>query len=97
MVKRFVALGLLGAMLMVLLAFPLGEVSAQAATATVTYTPIATRVATTYTSYALPSGTTLNVENTATMGETLALIAIICVLAVMGIRFVYELAYQWGK
>ena len=71
------------------------------ATATITYTPIATRTATpvpfTSTTYTLSSGNKLLVENRATMGETLVVIVLLCVVAVLVVRWAYDLAYQWGK
>jgi len=88
---------MLGAFLVLLTAAPIGEVSAQSATATVTFTPIATTVRASTTGYTLPSGATLAVENRATMGETILIIVALCIVAVMGIKFVYQLAVEWGK
>lgn len=71
------------------------------ATTTVTYTPIPTRTATpipfTATTYTLSSGDKLMVANQITMGDTLTVIMLLCLVAVLVIRFVYDLAYQWGK
>jgi hypothetical protein len=97
MVKRLCALGLTGAFLVLLLVAPSSEVLAQSATATPTFTPIATVARYTTTGYTLPSGSTLTVENRATMGETILIIVGICIIAVMGIRFIYQLAVEWGR
>jgi hypothetical protein len=81
------------------LAAPLEQ--SETATPTVTYTPIATRTSTpapfTSTGYTLTSGNKLQVENRATMGETLIVIVLLGLGAILLVRFVYDLAYQWGK
>lgn len=69
-----------------------------APTETPTSTPTATPSGPTTTRlYNLPSGATLGVVYTATIGEGLLLIVLLLTFALMVARWIYEITYQWGK